>query len=194
MHRCQAKPGGPQRSRLKSEAPKRSANTSISRLAGCNEPPAAKAKPMSGRLEWAASSAVSVTGTVTISAPSNRARRERLHARGDPRQPVRRRKPSARSRNPPAHRPRSATPGRGRARSAPRTHPRRAPARQDERSSARASIHSASGRKTRLSTWPMCWMRDAAEPPKENASAATSAPPTCQPRSRKNRMTPAPPT
>src|SRR6476661_3580852 len=36
-------------------------------------------------------------------------------------------------------------------------------------------------------------MREAADPPKAKASAATSAPPTCQPRSRKKRITPAPP-
>src|ERR1700720_3389827 len=39
----------------------------------------------------------------------------------------------------------------------------------------------------------MCWTREAAAPPNANARAATSAPPTCQPRPRKKRMIPRPP-
>ena len=52
--------------------------------------------------------------------------------------------------------------------------PAPAPSRQDERSSARASSHSDSGRNTRLWICPVCWMREAAEPPNENTSAATT--------------------
>jgi hypothetical protein len=39
----------------------------------------------------------------------------------------------------------------------------------------------------------VCWMRALADPPSANAIAATSAPPACQPRSRKKRMIPIPP-
>ena len=39
----------------------------------------------------------------------------------------------------------------------------------------------------------VCCSRDAAEPPKAKISAATAAPPGCQPRSRKNNISPMPP-
>src|SRR5262249_47712464 len=56
-----------------------------------------------------------------------------------------------------------------------------------------SSSHKAIGRQERLMISLVCCRRDDAEPPNAKINAAVTAPPGCQPRSRKNSMSPMPP-